>query len=93
MINNYKYCVVNINEIDNVDYSQVLQTSAETVRKSLDGSKFILKYDGQKPATIQNLENNGKLFTYSGNLILTHPQILEIISTEEWTGTQSILHP
>jgi hypothetical protein len=91
MINDYNYCVVDISELNNVDYSQVLQTSADTVRKSLDESRFILKYEGQKPETIQNLENNEKLFAYNGNLILSHSQILEVVSTEEWTSREILI--
>lgn len=89
MANNYTYVVANISELNNIDYSQVLQTSASTVRKNIAQTKFVLKYDGLKPSTIQTLDNNGKLFTYSGSKYFTHPQILTIISGVEWTGTQS----
>ena len=91
---NITYLVVDISEVNNVDYSQVRQTSAETVRKSLDNSRFILKYDGvDKPQTVSNLESNGKLFSYSGNTFLSYPQILEIVATPEWTATYSISSP
>ena len=92
-MNNNTYLVVDISEVNNVDYSQVLQTSAETVRKSIDNSRFILKYDGDKPQTVTNLESAGKLFSYSGNAFLSYPQILEIVATPEWTGTYSPFDP
>ena len=90
-MNTNTYVIANISELNNVDYSQVAQTSAETVRKSIDLTKFILKYDVNKPATIQSLDTNGKLVSYNNNKYFTHPQILEIASTVEWVGTQSFL--
>ncbi len=90
-MNTNTYVIANVSEVNNVDYSQVSQTSADTVRKSLDLTKFILKYDGDKPATIQSLEDNDKLVSYDNNKYFTHPQILQITSTIEWTGTQSFL--
>lgn len=91
MTNTYTYVVANISELNNINYSQVLQTSASTVRKNIANTKFILKFDsdGNIPSTIQSLEDNDKLFTYSGRKYFTHPQILAVISGVEWTGTQS----
>ena len=90
-MNEKTYVIANITELNNVDYSQVDQTTADTVRKSIDLTKFILKYDGVKPSTIQSLDTNGKLVSYDNNKYFTHPQILQIASTTEWVGTQSFL--
>lgn len=90
-MNTNTYVVVNISELNNVDYSQVLQTSASTVRKNVEQTKFILKYDGDAPSTIQDLDNNNKLFTYDNKKYFTHPEILTIVSDVEWVGTQSLL--
>jgi len=90
-MNTNTYVIANISELNNVDYSQVSQTSADTVRKNTELTKFILKYDGNKPATIQSLDTNGKLVSYDNNKYFTHPQILQIASTVEWVGTQSFL--
>ena len=90
-MNTNTYVIANVSEVNNVDYSQVSQTSAETVRKNTELTKFILKYDGETPSTVQSLDTNGKLLSYNDNKYFTHPQILEIISTTEWTGTQSFL--
>ena len=92
-MNEKTYVVANITELNNVDYSQVDQTSADTVRKSLDSSKFILKFDGVTPVTVQSLEGSNKLITYDGKKYFTHPEILQIVATPEWTGTQSLLNP
>ena len=90
-MNTNTYVIANTSELNNVDYSQVSQTSAETVRKSIDLTKFILKYDGGKPSTIQSLEDNDKLISYDGKKYFSHPQILNIVKDVEWTGTQSFL--
>jgi hypothetical protein len=41
------YAIIDINDLLKVDFTQVGQTSANTVRKSLDNSKFVLKWDQQ----------------------------------------------
>ena len=90
-MNNYTYVIADISELNNVDYSQVLQTSADTVRKNIEQTKFILKYDGTTPSTIQTLDGNGKLFTYDNKKYFTHSEILSVITDVEWVGTQSYL--
>lgn len=90
-MNNYTYVIADVSEINNVNYSQVLQTSANTVRKNIEQTRFVLKYDGDTPSTIQDLDNNGKLFTYDNKKYFTHPEILTIMSDVEWRGTQSYL--
>lgn len=44
------YVIINANEVDSVDFSQVDETSADTIRYSLDGTKTFVKYDGAKPS-------------------------------------------
>lgn len=90
-MNKNTYVIASISELNNVDYSQVSQSSAETVRKNMELTKFILKYDGDKPSTIQSLEDDDKLVSYDGDKYFTHPQILNIVKDVEWVGTQSFL--
>tara|TARA_R100001015_G_C4621686_1_gene178935 strand:- start:532 stop:786 length:255 start_codon:yes stop_codon:yes gene_type:complete len=40
-----KYSVIKIEDLTNIDFSQVGETSANTIRKSLDGSLFVIKYN------------------------------------------------
>lgn len=40
------YVIFNTSELGSVDFDQVLQDSADTLRYSLDGSKALLKYEG-----------------------------------------------
>lgn len=90
-MNEKTYVIANITELNNVDYSQVDQTSADTVRKNNDLNKFILKYEGSTPTTIQMIDTNGSLFEYDGSKYFTHEQILNIMSTDEWKGKQIFL--
>jgi hypothetical protein len=39
------FAIFSTTEIDKIDFSQVCETSAETLRKSVDGSKTFVKWD------------------------------------------------
>ena len=69
-----KYVIINSDEVDSVNFSQVDETSENTVRFSLDGTKTFVKYDGAKPS-----------FLY-GKDTYTHSEILTILATDEWTS-------
>tara|TARA_R110000851_G_scaffold17738_2_gene56132 strand:+ start:70 stop:306 length:237 start_codon:yes stop_codon:yes gene_type:complete len=72
-----KYVIINANEVNSVDFSEVKETSADTIRYSVDGSKTFVKYEGAKPS-----------FLY-GKDTFTHTQILAILATDEWTYPDS----
>jgi hypothetical protein len=74
---NRKYVIFDVTELDKVDFSQVLETSAETVRKSADETKTFVKWDGNTPSSVQALETKSKEYT--------HSEILEILAGEDWT--------
>jgi hypothetical protein len=42
---NMKYAIIHINDLDNVDFTQIGETSAETIRKSLDDTMFVFKWE------------------------------------------------
>ena len=52
-----------------------LETSLQTLRKSLDGTQTFLKWEGTAPAWVSSM----------GLTELTHSEILEILGTEVWT--------
>ena len=71
------YVIFNVSELDKIDFDQVLETSLETIRKSVDGTLTFIKYkDEEMPSSIVALET--KVGPYS------HTEILEILSTPEW---------
>ena len=72
------FAIFSTTEIDKIDFSQVLETSADTLRKSVDESKTFVKWDGEQPEFVSELT------TLEGPY--THAEILEILSTPEWSA-------
>jgi hypothetical protein len=78
--NSRQYVIFSVTELDQIDFSQVLETSAETVRRSVNGTKTFVKWAGEVPDCLENLTTKGAY--------LTHSEILEILSTPEWTADE-----
>ena len=74
-----RYCVFSTTELHLIDFTQVLETSAETVRLSLDGSFTFVKWNDQHPDCINHLT------TIQG--IYTHDEILTLLSGPGWTAS------
>jgi hypothetical protein len=73
------YVIFNVSELDKIDFNQVFETSIETVRKSVDETLTFVKYDtDEMPSSVASLDT--KQGPYS------HTEILEILSTSEWTN-------
>jgi len=69
-----KYVIINANEVNSVDFSQVKETSADTIRYSLDGSLTFVKFDTDTTPSFLD-----------GKTQYTHSEILAILATDEWT--------
>jgi hypothetical protein len=79
MYENRNYMIFNVAELDSIDFEVVLETSAETVRKSVDETKTFVKWEGDTtPECVANLTT--KEGPYS------HDEILEILSGTDWTA-------
>ena len=72
------YVILDASEVDTVNFDEVMQTSADKLRYSLDGSKFVVKYEGTQP------------FFLLGKTEYTHEEILSILSGPEWTSDEII---
>jgi hypothetical protein len=72
-----KYVVINADEVSSVDFSQVDETSADTVRYSVDDSKTFVKFDSDTTPSFLN-----------GKTQYTHSEILAILATDEWTSDE-----
>jgi len=70
------YCIIDASEVSSVDFSQVAETSADTLRYSVDGTKTFVKYEGTQP------------FFLLGKTEYTHEEILTILSGPEWTSEE-----
>jgi len=82
MYTNRHYIIFSTTELPNVDFSQVLETSIDTVRKSVDESKTFVKFEGDTPSSIQSLTTKEGPYT--------HSEIINILSTEEWTPKEDL---
>ena len=72
------FMIFNISELPNIDFTQVLETSIDTIRKSVDETKTFVKWDGEIiPSSIDNLTTKEGPYTYE--------EILVILATEEWS--------
>ena len=70
------YVIIDASEVSSVDFDQVMQTSADTLRYSVDGSKALLKYEGTQP------------FFLLGKTEYNQEEILSILSGPEWTSDE-----
>ena len=67
-----KYVILPSSALSSVDFDQV-QESAFSLRYSLDGSKFILKYQGSQPSFL------------SGSVEYSREEIATIVNGSDWT--------
>mgnify|MGYP001465444902 CR=1 FL=1 len=72
------YVIIDASEVSSVDFDQVVETSADTLRYSVDGTKTFVKYEGTQP------------FFLLGKTEYTHEEILTILSGPEWTSDEPI---
>ena len=57
---NRRWCIINSGDATNVNYNQVLQSSAATLRYSIDdGSKTFVKYNVTEYPVIQGYDQSG----------------------------------
>jgi hypothetical protein len=72
-----KYVIIDADEVSSVDFSQVFETSADTLRYNVDpaGTKTFVKFDGSTPDFL------------AGKTQYTHTEILAILATDEWMPT------
>ena len=73
----YTYAIINIADLGNIDFSQVGETDENTIRKSLDETQFVLKW------------NTEPTFIADGTVVplqtLTHDEALALMATSEWS--------
>jgi hypothetical protein len=74
---NRKFMIFNVSELNQIDFNAVLETSSETVRKSVNGVKTFVKWEGTIPTCVSNLTTKEGPYTYD--------EILTILATPEWT--------
>ena len=73
-----QYLIIQTRDLDKIDFSQVLETSQDTVRKSVDETKTFVKWDDNIHNFIINLTGTEGPYT--------HEEILKIMNTKEWSS-------
>ena len=73
---NRKYVIVNVSDVTDEMISSAIQTGVNTLRKSLDGTLAILKWDGDTPTV------------FNGMTQYSHAQILTILKGSDWTQAE-----
>ena len=72
-----QFLIVAVSEIPKLDFAQILQTSPDTLRRSLDATHAVIKWEGQAPDFIQNLATAQGPYDYA--------EIAEILAGPAWT--------
>jgi len=80
---NREFMIFNVSELQDINFTEVFETSIDTVRKSIDEQKTFVKWDGETtPLSVENLTTKEGPYNYE--------EILSILSTEEWTSNNMI---
>ena len=82
---NREFMIFNVSELDQIVFTEVLETSIDTVRKSVDKTKTFVKWDGTTPECVANLTTKEGPYTYD--------EILVILATPEWTDPNPPMDP
>lgn len=73
------FMILNVSELSNIDFTQVLETSLDTVRLSVDDTLTFVKWDSEvTPVSVDSLVTKEGPYTYE--------EILIILSTDTWTN-------
>ena len=76
------YSIIKIEDLDLIDFNEVFQTSEETIRKSLDEEKFVIKYN-----IVPSFIANGEVVPLE---VLTHSQCFALMQTSEWSQPELV---
>lgn len=74
---NRHYVIFDLTEVDTIDFSEVMETSADTIRKNVANTQSFVKYETDMPASVAALTTKSQEYT--------HEEILAIMATPEWT--------
>ena len=73
-----KYVIADTSEVSGFNFDQLVDIDESYIRKSLDGSKILARYEGTQPSFL------------SGKTEYTHSEILAILTGDEWTSDEVI---
>ena len=71
------YAIIQTSDLSNIDFSQIGETSADTLRYNLANTEFVIKW------------NSTPTFISDGTIVpvseLTHEEALALMATAEWS--------
>ena len=76
MYTNRNYVIFDVSELNKINFMWVKETSAETVRRSVDGTKTFVKWDGEVPYCVETLTTKGEYLTHEESKRGTHKFIV-----------------
>ena len=80
---NRQFMIFSTIEIEKIDFLQVCETSKQTLRFSIDGTKTFVKWDGNNiPSSVDSLTTKEGPYTYT--------EIIDILNGPEWTSYEMI---
>ena len=71
------YAIINIADLSNIDFAQVGETDETTIRKSLDDSQFVLKWN-----TTPSFISDNTVVPVEES---THDEALVLMATSAWS--------
>jgi hypothetical protein len=101
---NRRWLVIPTSIVDDIDFNQVHESNADSLRKSVDETLTFVKYEVnvveetytetfEDPETGEEVVNTVEAGTYGRPSVYseeyteyTHSEILELLSTEQWTN-------
>ena len=81
-IENRRWVIFDTSETGSIDFSQVMETSVNTLRLNISGSQTFVKYEGSQPSSVAGLSSKSNEYT--------HTQILNVLTGSEWSSTEGI---
>ena len=75
--NPYYHVIFSVSEIDKINFNEIQENSIDELRKSIDGTKTFIKWEGNTPLFVENLTTKEGPYNYY--------RFISIIRTSEWT--------
>ena len=90
---NRRWVIIPATEVDNINFSQVMESSPQSLRYSVDGSKTFIKYDiyeivEDQVVTTTNLETGEEVTTVTPAGIYGRPSFLDYNTVTEYTHSE-----
>lgn len=76
------FMIFNVSELEKINFNEVLETSMNTVRKSIDLTKTFVKWDGSTPSSVLTLTTTEGPYNYD--------EMVALMSTPEWQSDDII---